>query len=83
MPKPPTWQELHDPDDIARERAIRRDQRRLDFRELEATAKDLRWTLEELQKPDLKEQRRVDLMDRLYRLVNRLIVAAERKADAA
>lgn len=78
------WKKLHDPDDITRERAIRADQKRLDFRELEATAKTLRFLIDRLNVEALAAQGiDIDTLERIHRVSRQLLVAVERKAQAA
>lgn len=76
------WKKLHDPDDIARERAIRADQRRLDLREMQATAKTLQFLIGELRAPNLTDRKRTDVLERLDRVARQLLTHVERRAAA-
>lgn len=76
-----TWQQLHDPDDIARERAIRADQRRLDLREMQATAKTLAFLIEQLNVESFRPQDRATL-EKIHRVARQLMAHVERRAAA-
>lgn len=79
-----TWGAFHDPTNIEAERQIRADQRRLDMRELDATAKDLAYLLDQLglpEKPkDIDVVKTFDALSRIRTHVSRLIATAERRA---
>lgn len=86
------WKQMTDPDDTARERAIRADQRRLDLRELRATAKDLEWLIDRICPDDQiveggKACIPLDTLDNIRRharhLVTRTRQQANRLEDAA
>jgi hypothetical protein len=71
----------------ATEKRIRADQRRLDLRELQATARDLSWLLDQLT-IDLEHPDRLDIkkvvsdLDKLRRHTRRLITLSERRQAA-
>lgn len=75
------WKKLHDPDDIARERAIRADQRRLDLREMQATAKTLQFLIEQLDVDSFQPKDRATL-EKIHRVARQLLVHVERRAAA-
>ena len=68
-----TWAVMHDPSSIEGERRIRADQRRLDFRELQATARDLAWHLEHMDRDP------VQALARIRSITARLITLSERR----
>ena len=72
-----TWAAITDPNTAAGERQIRADQRRLDLRELQATAKDLSFLID-----NLSDRDPVHTLNQIRRLCARLITLSERKAAA-
>ena len=75
------WRRLHDPDDINRERAIRADQRRLDLRDMQATASTLRFLIEQLDLDAFAEKDRATL-EKIHRVARQLHTHIERRAAA-
>lgn len=77
---PMAWHHKH-----PAERAIRADQRRLDLRELQATARDLVWLVDQLVDRNGRPLTPKDVpqvLDRIRHHARRLITTAERKAAA-
>jgi hypothetical protein len=68
------------------EKRIRADQRRLDLRELQATARDLNWLLDQLHLDQpasaIDTRKLVDNLDKIHRHTRRLITLSERRQTA-